>query len=195
MGTEAWVCHEYPEEHLSRELTATHKTAQMSPPQYSLPDRPPFSKSTMRFYDQAKDGDVNISEVAVFFSGYTNATWGDAAGGAHLNVTRMSSWPVWSRQSTTHGGRPDALLLTPQPLTVAADGCALVGCCDMSTCESKRFSNDNFGGQWLSADAKRLYYVQSRSLPRFPPFTEAWSIACLPESGQVHFSVFLTQCC
>eukprot|EP01050_Picozoa_sp_SAG11_P012551 SAG11_NODE_1399_length_5020_cov_3.398293_4_plen_567_part_00 len=173
-STDRWTCQDEPK--AAPPAAASGVTCVTS-----APDRPPFSKSAVRFYDPAKDGSaVNLSEVTVFFSGYENASWGD------INVTRMSSFPVWNRLDSS--GKLEALLLTPRPLTVAADGCDLVSCCDMATCESPHFANDNFGGSWLSAGGTKLHYVQSRSMPRFPPFTISWSIACLPESGQTRTS-------
>eukprot|EP00039_Didymoeca_costata_P007790 m.103958 g.103958 ORF g.103958 m.103958 type:complete len:700 (+) comp13829_c0_seq3:133-2232(+) len=116
---------------------------------------PPFGNDvTYRMYNKEQDGPVQLDQVKVVYTGYAPTTWGN------IKIPAISSWPMWHNVEKKLG-----LFLTASPLTSAS--------CKGTypACDQWNYTNDNFAGQWMSADKKTLMYGQGRRVPRFPPFT------------------------
>ena len=119
----------------------------MGTPSSALPD-----DAVYRYYNPAVDGEVDLSQVRVRYSGYgKDIMWGD------LPIPRRSRIALWERPGE------DALILG-DPITTdnhifAED-------------EIGRWSdsNDNWGDIHLSPDGKTLSFQQTRLIPRFDPF-------------------------
>lgn len=111
-----------------------------------------LSSLSYRYYDPQIDGPVVLEQVNVRYSGYEPTQWGD------VNIPARSTIPVWEKSPAEY------LILLKEPLitdkAVFEEG------------ESGEWSNsnDNFGGQWLSANGSTLHYSQSRTIPRCDPF-------------------------
>ncbi len=115
---------------------------------------PAGKKARYRLYDPLVDGPVSLREVHVQYSGWSPkpTQWGP------VDIAPRSTYPIWRKSET------DYVVLTPNPLTT----------------DNHRFtdndpgewsdSNDNWGGQWLSADGKTLHFCQARVIPRHDPF-------------------------
>ncbi len=123
---------------------------------------------TYRFYDAERDGPVPLDQIQVKYTGYQPARWGE------LDLPARCTYPVWRKSSPAQSPGAQAsveyVLLTREPLThdrweYGGGRGATLG--DLGEWNE---TNDNFGGQWLSADGKELRYCQGRTVPRFPPF-------------------------
>jgi len=119
---------------------------------------PRGKKALYRLYDPAVDGPADLRRVHVQYSGWASKPkrWGPVA------IAPRSTWPIWRKSDTEY------VILTRQPLTTDKHRFA-----DNDPGEWAD-SNDNWGGQWLSPDAKRLYFCQARVVPRHPPFRAAY---------------------
>lgn len=107
---------------------------------------------TCRLYDQAKDGPIPLGQVKMVFSGYKDVQWGDQ------KIPARSVYPVWQKSPDT------VLLLQADPLMQMS----------VSTADEVPGNwadiNDNWGGQWLGADGKTLYFMVGAMVPRRSPF-------------------------
>ncbi|QHI68388.1 hypothetical protein [Tichowtungia aerotolerans] len=105
-----------------------------------------------RRYDPAVDGEVDLSQVRVRWSGTEeNVMWGD------IPIPYRSRIAVWEKP----GGE---VLILGDPITIDKHLFALD---EIGTWAD---SNDNFGEARLSRDGKTLSCYQSRLIPRHDPF-------------------------
>ena len=115
---------------------------------------PQGKKAKYRRYDSRADGPVDLKAVHVQYSGWSTkpARWGT------VEIPGRSTFPIWREFEQ------DFVILKRHPLTRdkwrMADG-------DHGEWHD---SNDNWGGQWLSADGKTRFFSQARVIPRHPPF-------------------------
>jgi len=111
----------------------------------------PDEKAVFRFYDPETDGVPPLNEIHVKFTGVEKKSFNG------LPIPYRSTYAVWEK---TPG---EILFLSREPL-----------CQDRSLRKSDGFegeidTNDNFGGQHLSADGKTLVYIVGRVVKRFAP--------------------------
>ncbi len=110
------------------------------------------SSTNYRRYDPARDGDVDLSQVRVRWSGTKrNLKWGD------IPIPYRSRTAVWEKPN-------GEVLVLGDPITI-----------DKSVFEDDEIgtwadSNDNFGDVRLSPDGKTLSCYQARLIPRHDPF-------------------------
>lgn len=106
----------------------------------------------IRYYDAAKDGEINLSEVQVLYTGLQRGVkWGD------IEMPHRSRVAVWD---TSEGER----LIIGEPVTSDK---SIFNDDEIGTWKD---SNDNFGGIHFSPDGKTLRCYQSRLIPRREPF-------------------------
>ncbi len=134
------------------------------PPMAAKPDWKPKPRNgniAFRFYDQEKDGRVDLRQVKFEYTRRYSATsvlgekgkidWGD------FTPPSSSTFPIWYKSPG------EAVILTKTPL--------LRDNISSGEFEAQTDSNDNFVGQWISDDGKTLSYSRGRLLKRYPPFT------------------------
>lgn len=113
---------------------------------------PPPANPVYKRYDPAVDGEVDLSQVRVRYSGFEkNQKWGD------IPIPRRSRIAVWEKPN-------GEVLVLGDPITI-----------DKSVYEDDEIgtwadSNDNFGDVRLSPDGKTLSCYQARMIPRHDPF-------------------------
>lgn len=115
---------------------------------------PTGKKAKYRMYEPEHDGPVDLRQVHVQYSGWSKKAtrWGD------MGIPPRSTFPIWRKS-------PDQfLVLTDRPLTTDKWS---MGENDLGEWSD---TNDNWGGQWLSADGSTLHFCQARVIPRHPPF-------------------------
>ncbi len=112
----------------------------------------PDDKSVYRYYDEVRDGKVDLTQVSVLWTGTKkDVKWGD------LPMPYRSRIAVWEK--------PDGQKIILAIITK-----------DKSEFEDDEIgrwmdSNDNFGGLHFSSDGKTLRCYQSRLIPRHDPFS------------------------
>jgi len=112
-----------------------------------------------RFYDQKKDGAVNLKQVYFEYTRRYSGALGDQQkliDWKIVNPPAASTWPIWYKSPK------EALLLTKAPL--------LIDSISSGEFEEKTDCNDNMVGQWLTSDGKTLIYARGMLLKRYPPF-------------------------
>jgi hypothetical protein len=108
---------------------------------------------TYRFYDPVIDGNVNLSEVDVVWTGVSGATWG-----AYQMLPR-STYAIWRKAS-------ENVILQPQDNPITQD--KLVW--EDDDLGDWKDSNDNFGSARLYANDTILRFYQARRIPRWEPY-------------------------
>jgi len=115
---------------------------------------PRGTKAEYRLYEPETDPAPGLARIHVQYSGWSSEPthWG------LVPISARSTYPVWRVSDT------DYCVLSARPLTT----------------DNHRFAegrigrwtdtNDNWGGQWPSADGQRLYFCQARVIPRHDPF-------------------------
>ena len=112
----------------------------------------PKGERKYRYYDQDRDGKVDLSEVQVRWSGVTrNVKWGE------VEIPFRSRSAVWEKNDGTS-------LILSEPITIDKH---LFGPDEIGTWMD---SNDNFGDPRLSRDGTALRCYQTRLIPRYDPF-------------------------
>jgi len=119
---------------------------------------------TLRFYDPARDGKVELSQV--LFRHLTRAAEGAVwrrrdLDWSAIKPVRGSTWPIWLKAPGV------GLVLLREPLL--QDMPSLIG--DL---EDPKATNDNWAGQFLSDDGQTLTYIHANVLRRFRPFNAPW---------------------
>lgn len=114
-----------------------------------------------RFHDPKTDGPVDVSQMEILFVNnaqhaantlYRNKK---VVFGENYEPTARTHWAVWHKApglSLVLGNKP--LLIDTYP----------------GEFETGIESNDNFGGQWYSADGKSFFYAHGRIVARYAPF-------------------------
>ena len=110
------------------------------------------AEESYRFYNAALDGPVDVSQVEVRWVGLKDTLLGD------IPAVARSAWPIWRK------AKGENMVLLREPLMVDKPEY------QAGELDTWRDTNDNFGGQWLSRDRKRLHYCRARTVVRFPPF-------------------------
>lgn len=130
--------------------TLSHPTGEKPPPVLGTLT----GRETFRFHDPKVDGPVPLSNVIMHFSGYRDTNFGP------MRVASGTVVPLWRRDPS------NIVFLTPKPL--------LGGATERRNRDEDpgewNVINDNFGGHWLSADGKSLFFCMGRRVPRHPPF-------------------------
>lgn len=127
---------------------------------HASPEKPPPSLGKLaggelfRFYDAKLDGVVPLSSVVLHFSGYQDSNYGP------MKVPKGSIVPLWRKSSNL------IVFLRAQPLL----GMQWWSRAEPEDPGAWNGVNDNFGGQWMSADGRTLYFSMGRRVPRNPPY-------------------------
>jgi hypothetical protein len=112
----------------------------------------PPANPVYRRYDPAIDGEVDLSQVRVRYSGFEkNLKWGD------IPIPRRSRIAVWEKPN-------GEVLVLGDPVTVDK------GIFEDDEIGTWRDSNDNFGDVRFSPDGKTLSCYQARRIPRHDPY-------------------------
>lgn len=115
---------------------------------------PGGTKHRYRLYDPVSDGPVDIRRTHVQYSGWgrESGRWGP------VPVAARSTYPIWRLSER------EFLVLRRTALTTDRH--------EFTDEEAGGWgdSNDNWGGQWLSTDGRRLHFCQARVIPRHDPF-------------------------
>ena len=108
---------------------------------------------TYRFYDPVIDGNVNLSEVDVVWTGVSGATWGA------YQMPRRSMYAIWRKAG-------ENVILQPQYDPITQDKLEW-GDDDIGDWED---TNDNFGAARLYENDTILRFFQARRIPRWEPY-------------------------
>jgi len=115
---------------------------------------PRGKKATYRRYQPETDGPVDLEAVHVQYSGWSTkpGRW------STIEIPGRSTFPVWRKPKQNFLILRDSPLTTDKPRLADGD-------------HGEWFdSNDNWGGQWMGADGKTLFFCQARVTPRHAPF-------------------------
>lgn len=127
-----------------------HKDCQLA--NLSANSSPPPANPVYRRYDPTVDGEVDLSQVRIRYSGFKkNQKWGD------IPIPRRSRIAVWEKPN-------GEVLVLGDPITIDK------GIFKDDEIGTWRDSNDNFGDARFSPDGKTLSCYQARRIPRHDPF-------------------------
>ena len=123
---------------------------------------------TFRFYDPERDGKPDLRQLRIVHTGYQPQDWGC------VKVKPQTTWVIWAK------GSGEYVLMHRKPFL--SDGISA------EEFEDPDNTNDNFAGQWVSADGKTLFYVRGRMLKRYPPFNARYDNLWMGARMQAIFS-------